>query len=357
MKLGKRVEEIAGIAALVALLIGAFLVVRPFLSAILLGLILTVSAWPLYRRVLARVGDNKTLAALSMTLLFALALIVPVLAVMPTLGEQAARISKVMSLVYREGMPPAPEWITGLPVVGERFKSLWEQLSPEGERFLGFLEPYLGMLAKGAVRIGVTFGGAALELVIALALSFLFFRDGVELAIRLRSVVEKLAGTRAASLVATAESTLKGVVYGILGTALLQAILLWLGLAISGVPSAGLLGAASFFFALLPIGPAAVWIPATIWLFVTSQIWSGVFLVIWGGLIVSGSDNLIRPLLISQRSNLPIVLILMGILGGAMQFGFLGIFLGPTLLALVYSLLMEWVRYTKQTPHHDETPA
>jgi predicted PurR-regulated permease PerM len=139
------------------------------------------------------------------------------------------------------------------------------------------------------------------------------------------------------------------VVYGILGTALAQGILAGMGLWISGVPAPLLLGLLTFFLSLIPMGPPLVWIPATLWLFYRGDPGWGVFMGMWGAVIVSGVDNLLKPYLISRGSNLPFVLVFLGVFGGVIAFGFIGIFLGPTLLAVGYALLQDWSAQKKGT--------
>ena len=138
-----------------------------------------------------------------------------------------------------------------------------------------------------------------------------------------------------------AGNTVRGVVYGILGTALVQAVLAGIGFLIAGVPGASVLALLTFFLSVLPVGPPLVWLPATLWLFHQGSTGWGVFMLIWG-VGVSSVDNFVKPWLISQGSEMPFLLIFFGVLGGALAFGFIGVFIGPTLLAVGYRLVEEW---------------
>lgn len=130
--------------------------------------------------------------------------------------------------------------------------------------------------------------------------------------------------------------------YGLLGTALAQGFVATIGFAIAGVPAALLLGVATFLLSLLPIGPPLIWGSVAIWLFYQGTVGWGIFMLLWGFFLISGVDNVVKPLLISRGSNLPFILVLFGVFGGVLAFGFVGVFIGPTLLAVGFSLIKEW---------------
>ena len=135
---------------------------------------------------------------------------------------------------------------------------------------------------------------------------------------------------------------MRGVIYGILGTAIAQALVAGLGFWIAGVPGAVLLSVLTFFFAVIPFGPPMIWLPASLWLFAQHKPGLGIFLLLWGFLGISMVDNFLRPYLISQGSKMPFVLIFCGVIGGALAFGLVGVFMGPTLLAVAFRLIEEW---------------
>jgi predicted PurR-regulated permease PerM len=132
------------------------------------------------------------------------------------------------------------------------------------------------------------------------------------------------------------------VIYGIVGTGLAQGVAAAIGFLIAGVPGAPLLGFITFFLSIVPVGPPLLWIGATVWLFNQGQPGWAVFMAVWGFFVVSGIDNIVKPLLISRGTKLPFVLVLLGVLGGILAFGFIGIFLGPTLLAVGFNLARRW---------------
>lgn len=189
-------------------------------------------------------------------------------------------------------------------------------------------------------------GGALAEGLLQLTLSvliiFFLYRDGETLAARLNAAVGRIAGERGQHLVGVAGNTMRGVVYGIIGTAIAQGVVAAIGFWIAGVPAATMLGLATFVLSPVPVGPPLVWIPATIWLFYHGSTGWAIFMVVWGVAAVSSVDNVIKPLIISHGSNLPFILVLLGVLGGVIAFGFIGVFLGPTLLAIGFALLSDW---------------
>jgi predicted PurR-regulated permease PerM len=173
-------------------------------------------------------------------------------------------------------------------------------------------------------------------------LAFFLLRDAPILADRLAVAVDRLAGGRGQHLIKVAGDTVRGVIYGILGTAIAQALVAGIGFWIAGLPGAVLLSVLTFFLAVIPFGPPMIWLPSSIWLFAQDKPGLGIFMLLWGGLGISSVDNFLRPYLISQGSKMPFVLIFCGVIGGALAFGLVGVFLGPTLLAVAFRLIEEW---------------
>ena len=184
---------------------------------------------------------------------------------------------------------------------------------------------------------------------------FFFYRDGPAITARTQAVMERLAGHRAKQLIEVTAGTVSRVVNGILGTALAQSVLALIGFWISGVPGAMLLGLLTFFLSIIPMGPPLVWLPAALWLYSQGEIGWAIFLAGYGLVVVSSIDNVIKPYLISRGGSLPLLLVFMGVLGGLLAFGFIGVFLGPVILAVGYALLSEWMRPAAATEKPSET--
>ena len=182
------------------------------------------------------------------------------------------------------------------------------------------------------------------EVFLAIFFAFFLYRDGVAIAAWSETTLTRLAGPRARRLLALTGDVTRGVVFGLLGTAIVQGVMTTFGLWLTGVPRPVLLGVVAGAISILPIGAPVVWIPATLWLFSEGRTYAGIFLLVYGAAGISSADNFIRPWLISRGADLPLLLTLLGALGGVFAFGFLGLFLGPVLLAVGYTLLKDWAK-------------
>lgn len=337
----RKFERVISFAALALLLIGCFIVLWPFLSAVLWAVVLSFTTWPIYLRLLAAWKGRKTLAALAMTLAITLILLVPVALVGPTLADNAKELTTATQRWLEEGPSQPPEWVAKIPLIGGQVSSYWASVAGDGAHLLNDLKPFVDRLFTGVLLVLGVLTRGLFEFALSILIAFFLYRDGGDVAERLKAATERLAGDRGPLLLTLAGNTVRGVVYGILGTALAQGLIAGIGFLIAGVPGAGLLTLLTFFLSILPVGPPMVWIPATIWLFHQGRVGWAIFMLFWG-LGVSSIDNIIKPWLISKGSDMPFILIFMGVLGGALTFGFIGVFLGPTLLAVGYRIVQEW---------------
>jgi len=220
-------------------------------------------------------------------------------------------------------------------------------------RIVSILGRFLAWAYDWLLAAGLAVGQGLAQVLISAFLAFFLLRDSAALSERLSVAVERLAGERGRRLIQVAGGTVRGVIYGILGTAVAQALVAWAGFWFAGVPGAVLLSVLTFFFAVVPFGPPLIWLPAAFWLFANDKPGMGVFLILWGVLGISSVDNILRPFLISQGSKMPFALIFCGVIGGALAFGLVGVFLGPTLLAVAYRLIDEWSAVSPHPPMED----
>jgi predicted PurR-regulated permease PerM len=182
---------------------------------------------------------------------------------------------------------------------------------------------------------------------LAAFVSFFFYRDGTALVRFLNVAMDRVIGKHVENILGIINDTMRSVMYGLLGTALAQGLVATIGFAIAGVPAALLLGVASAILSVVPVGPPLIWGSAAIWLFYQGTVGWGIFMLLWGFFLISSVDNVVKPLLISQGSNLPFILVLFGVMGGVIAFGFVGVFIGPTLLAVGLSLIQEWADHDR----------
>jgi predicted PurR-regulated permease PerM len=336
-----KLEQRIGWILLALLLGGCLLVLLPFVSALLWAGVLAFSTWPLYRRLVRLLGGRRTLAASLVSLAMILIVLLPFGVVGLTLAENVEELKTATQRWMDAGLPRPPAWVAKVPLVGKGIRDQWQNLAVDSVKLTEiarrFLEPVGAWLLKAGLKLGV----GVLQLGLSILVTFFFLRNGLTVVGRLSGVLGRVAGERGQHLLQLAGNTVRGVVYGILGTALVQALMAGVGFLVAGVPGAALLALLTFFLSVVPFGPPLVWLPAALWLFHQGSTGWGVFMMIWG-MGVSLVDNFVKPWLISQGSAMPFVLILFGVIGGALAFGFIGVFIGPTLLAVAYRLVSEW---------------
>ena len=341
IKLDSNWEKNAGWVVVLLLLGGCLLVMRPFVSALLWAVVLCFSTWPIHRRLARLLGDRRTLSALLMSTAMILIVLVPFVIVGATLADNVTELTTAVRNWLAAGLPPPPDWLAGVPLVGQRMHDYWQSLMADSDSLLREAQRLIEPIGSWMLKAGFVLGNGIVELALSIFIAFFLFRDGASVAARVNTAVERIGGERGKHMLTVAGNTVRGVVYGILGTALVQALVAGIGFLIAGVPAPGLLALLTFFLSVVPLGPPLVWIPAALWLFQQGATGWGIFMLVWG-VGVSSIDNVVKPWLISQGSDMPFLLIFFGALGGALAFGFIGVFIGPTLLAVAYRLIEEW---------------
>lgn len=344
-----RPARILGLAALSALLIGCLLVLRPFISALLWAAILAFCTWPAYRTLRDRLRLSPGLAALLMVTLEMLLVGLPLLFAAPIRAEDVEGLRRNVEGLVAGGFPALSDKLAAIPWIGASLAERWDALQFDFSPLTSLLQPYAGVIAQQALALLLAVLSGLAELVLAILLSFFFYRDGPRMAAGLEALVVRIAGSQARRLVQLTANVTIGVVYGLLGTAVAQGVLTGLGLWIAGVPQPVLLAVVAGALSVLPVGAPLVWLPAALWLFGQGSTGWGIFLLVYGAFGISSVDNVIRPWLISRGADLPLLLTILGALGGVLAFGFLGLFLGPVLLAVGFTLLRDWAEEEPET--------
>lgn len=340
---------------LLLVLFGAsFWVMAPFWSALFWGAVLAFASWPLMRLLTRALGGRESLAAGILTLGWMLLVAVPLVWLGFNLADHVRDAVALIKDVQVDGLPEAPTWLGSIPFVGERLVGMWDSIDQQGAALMVTIKPYLGQVGNWLLARSAQIGGGILELTLSLVFVFFFYRDGPRLAMFVHRLLERLIGDRAGYYIDLVAGTVQRVVNGVIGTAAAQALLALIGFLIAGVPGALVLGIVTFLLSLIPMGPPLVWIPATAWLVWKGDYTCAVFLGVWGTFIISGVDNVLKPYLISRGGNLPLVIVLLGVFGGLIAFGFIGLFIGPTLLAVAYSLLTDWSATQAQVRREDK---
>lgn len=334
------------IGAVLLLVVGCLVVLRPFMAAVLFGGAIVISSWPLYLMLLPRMRNQRTLAAITLTLSLTLLVIVPIALVAYNLADDVGRFYDQVRTAVDTGQVAPPAWLRQIPLVGEALDKYVRELVASREQMMDLakrmMEPARHTLMSG----GIVLGAGVAQMSLAVFVSFFLYRDGQRILQGLTVGMARVIGPDAPKVAQIVSQTVRGVMYGLLGTALAQALVAAIGFAIAGVPAVPLLSFATFIMSLVPVGPPLIWGGAALWLFNQGHVGWGMFMLIWGVVLISGVDNIVKPMLISRGSSLPFVLVLLGVLGGVLAFGFVGLFIGPTLLAVGYSLLREWTGMT-----------
>jgi predicted PurR-regulated permease PerM len=321
---------------------GCGLVLYPFFSAILWAAILTFTTWPVFDWLRLRLRLGRIGAAALMVALITVLIVVPLALAAPSGADDANQLRDLIQSALAAGLPGAPAWVGKVPAIGGIIADLWNSWAYDLTTMVSFFKPYFGVVAEFGLSLLLGLANGVLSFLLALFVSFFFFASGDRLAEVLAALLFRICGPRAERMIALTGATVRGVVYGILGTSVVQGILTTLGLWAAGVSRPLLLGVIAGGLSVLPIGAPLVWIPAGLWLLASGQTWHGILLLAYGGVFVSGSDTVIRPLFIARGAQLPFLLTVLGVLGGALAFGLLGIFVGPVLLAVGFTLVREW---------------
>jgi len=322
--------------------IGCVQVLYPFFSAILWAAILTYTTWPIHEWLRPRLHLGRVAAALLMVLIVAVVVVLPLALAAPSGADDAGKLRTLIQDTLQAGLPDAPAWVAAVPVVGQTVADLWNSWAADLTAMKAFFQPYFGMAAEAGLSLLLGLANGVLSFVLALIVAFFFFASGERLASVIAALLGRVAGEQAPRLIDVTGQTIRGVVYGILGTAVVQGILTGLGLWAFGIPRPLLLGVVAGALSVLPVGAPVVWIPASLWLLSNDHMLRGLLLFAYGLLFVSGADSVIRPYFIARGAQLPFLLTLLGVLGGAIAFGLLGVFLGPVLLGVGFTLVKEF---------------
>jgi predicted PurR-regulated permease PerM len=324
------------------IVIGIFLVLQPFISAMVFAGVLAIATWPLFERLKSSVGGNSTLAATVMLVMILVLVIIPI-----TLLSAAAadKLPLAVDTIkgWTKGGLHAPETLKSIPVIGERVYSQLEALLIDREQLAALLQRAIepaGRLSLAFVRV---LGDGILQLLLVAFIVFFYYRDGDRIVAVLRRVSDRLSGRLSTEVMTIVTGTTRSVFIGIVGTAAAQAIVALIGFLIAGVPAAFMLTIATFVLSVVPMGPVLIWGAAAIWLYVQGETGWAIFMVIWGAVVISSIDNFVKPILIARGSTLSLGMIFLGVLGGVIAFGFIGVILGPVLLALGVALGRAWV--------------
>lgn len=325
------------------LLVGSFWTLLPFLGALIWATTIVVATWPVLLKVQRACGDRRPLAVAIMTLIVLAAFIVPFAVAVSAILEVVDRGPDAVRAFLANGLPPPPHWIAGIPVVGSRISLRWSELASGGPQALvDSVGPYLRTAAAWALSVTGGLGIFVVHVLLTVILVAVLYAKGEVAARGILAFAHRLGPANGEQTVVLAGQAVRSVALGVIVTALVQATLAGIGLWICGVPYAGVLGAVAFVLGIAQLGPLPILIPAIIWLYWSgSTVW-GTVLLVWS-IPVGALDNVLRPILIRRGVELPMLLIIAGVIGGLIVFGVVGLFVGPVILAATYTLTKAWV--------------
>ncbi|BAC90700.1 glr2759 [Gloeobacter violaceus PCC 7421] len=342
---------VAGVLAWVA-----YLVLGPFLPAIAWAAILALVSWPLYQKVYEILDKRSIYAALAMTLLVSLSVILPVVLIAASLASDAVELYRTvqadgsMSLAaLKESYAALGRTVARVPVVGGQLQNWLREV--DLVQVQQWLRSGAGRILTWLAGFGQAISGALVTLGLTIFTLFFLYLSGLDLVRQTREALEKLGGEPLVSLLDPLGATVRAVVLGLVLTGAAQGLLAGLGLWVAGIEIALILGVLAALLSILQIPTPVVWFPCVIWLAANGQTWQAVALFLWGALVVGTIDNFLKPLFISQGTGIPILLVFFGVLGGLLAFGTIGIVVGPVSLALLLVLWRRWTAPPETVPN------
>jgi predicted PurR-regulated permease PerM len=348
------VRAMLAILFVAGLIAASFWILWPFLPAIIWATTLVVATWPLMLRVQRRLWNSRGLAVAVMTIALLLVFVVPFSLAVTAITQNFDRIVGWAKALASFQLPPPPAWLIDLPLFGESAGQLWQRIADSGiDVWAAKAAPYAGGAASWLFGVLGGFGIVVVQFLLTVIVAALMYARGEYAAVAVRRFGHRLAGERGEASVLLAGQAIRSVALGVVVTALVQSVLGGIGVAIAGVPFAGIFTAAMFMLCIAQLGPGPVLIPAVIWLYWKGAAGWGTFLLVWS-IVVLSLDNIVRPLLIRKGAHVPLLVLLAGVIGGLIAFGLVGIFLGPVVLAVAYTLLQAWMaedRVVLRQPH------
>ena len=318
-------------------------VLRPFLAAAVWATMIVVATWPLLISLQARLGNRRAPAVAVMTLAMLLLLVLPLWMAIDIISDHFEQLTVTGKQLAENGVPPPPEWVKTLPLIGEKLATSWAQFAATSPAAIASkVTPYAADTGKWVLGQVGGLGGMLLQFLLVVLIAAILYSSGEVGARFMRRFGRRLAGERGENSIILAGQAIRGVALGVGVTAIVQTALGGIGLAIVGVPFASLLSALMLMLCIAQIGPMLVLLPAVGWMYWTGDNGWATFLLVWS-LVVGTLDNFLRPMLIKRGADLPLLLIFSGVIGGMLGFGLIGIFVGPVVLAVTYTLMLAWI--------------
>jgi predicted PurR-regulated permease PerM len=340
-------RTVLAILLMIVLVGGSLWILSPFLLSIIWAMMIVVATWPMMLKLQSRLR-RRGFAVAIMSGVMVLVFVVPLLLAIETLIDNAGTIKGWAQTLATSPIPPPPEWLSRIPLVGSKLAEYWSSTAAAGkEQLVTRLAPYAATAAQWLAGALGSVGMLGVQFLLTVIISVIIYTKGEAARDALIGFGRRLAGERGERVVTLAGQAIRAVALGVVVTALAQTLLAGLGLFVAGIPFAGLLTCVILLLCIAQIGPVVVLVPAVIWLFWRDSTGWGVALLVWT-ILVGMMDNVLRPMLIRKGADLPLLLIFAGVIGGLLAFGIIGLFVGPVVLAVSYTLLNEWMGEREQ---------
>jgi predicted PurR-regulated permease PerM len=325
------------------LILGSLWILRPFLGAVIWATMVVVATWPLLLWLQRLLWNRRALATTVMTSGLLLVFVIPLTLAIVTIVSESDRLIGWGKELAELRMSEPPEFLGRLPIVGPKLVAAWEQAAAIGvDGLVTKLAPYANDIVRWFVSEVGGVGFLIVQFLLTVVLAAVMYSGGETAAAAVRRFGRRLTGERGENAVVLAGQAIRAVALGVGVTAIVQSVAGGIALAIAGVPFSGLLTAVMFMLCIAQLGPILVLLPAMIWTFWSGATGWGIFLLVCT-VVIGTMDNFLRPILIKRGADLPLLLILAGVIGGLLAFGLVGIFVGPVVLAVAYKLLGDWI--------------
>jgi predicted PurR-regulated permease PerM len=332
-----------GVLFIGLLIVASLWILQPFLGATIWATMIVVATWPLMLAVQRRLGGSRRLAVAVMTLTMLLLLVAPLATAILTIVDRGDEIATMTASLATVSVPPPPDWVGNVPLIGSQVADGWRRLATIGpEERAAQAAPYIRQAIGWFAGRAGSFGLMLLHFLLTTVITAILYNTGEQAATGVRRFGRRLAGDRGEEAVVLSGQAIRAVALGVVVTAVVQTVFAGLGLAVVGIPYAAVLTAVIFIFCIAQLGPILVMAPAVAWLYWSGESVWGTVLLVWA-LVAGTLDSVLRPILIRRGADLPLLLIFAGVIGGLIGFGVIGLFVGPTVLAVSYRLLERWV--------------
>ena len=336
------IEIAIRLAVLALLLYWSFVLVQPFISIFIWSAVLAVALFPIFEWISFRLGGRHRLAAVLTTVLSLLVIIGPATWLAMGLVDSVRMISERLDPSIL-AIPSPPVSVKGWPLIGEPIYQFWELASTNLSAAFATIVPQLKPLGGRLLRIGADTGLGIVKFLIAVIVAGFLFSPAPALVAAVKRFSRRLNPTRGEELVDQAVATIRAVSRGVIGISVLQALLAGIGLMVAGIPQASLIAFAVLILGIIQVGPTIVIVPVIIWSWMSMETTSALLFTAYM-VPVNLLDNLLRPIVMGRGLKTPVLVILIGVIGGTLAYGIAGLFLGPIVLAVIWELMVAWVQ-------------